>query len=57
MIIQVYSFRALSDKTLSVLATELTKSLTVLEAIYWIDSSWKATSPETIFKCFREASI
>ena len=33
-------------------ATEVTKSVTVLNAITWIDKAWKAVQPMTVTKCF-----
>ena len=33
--------------------TELTKLITVLQAIYWIDRAWGDTKESTIQKCFR----
>ena len=38
-------------------APELMKKTDVLQAIYWIDRSWKDTSAETIQKCFRKCGV
>lgn len=35
-------------------ATELCKSITVLDAIRWIDRAWGETTETTIVKCFRD---
>ena len=37
--------------------TELTKALTVLDAVHWISTSWKATKPSTVTKCFGDSGI
>jgi hypothetical protein len=36
--------------------TELTKQLSVLEAINWIDKSWNDTNASTVVKCFHDAN-
>ena len=38
-------------------ASEVTKSLTILNAIRWVAEAWKAVLPETVQKCFRKAGI
>ena len=37
--------------------TELTKLITVLQAIYWIDRAWGDTKESTIQKCFRRCGF
>lgn len=37
--------------------TELTKKLSVLDAVFWISKAWDETKPETISKCFRDAGF
>jgi hypothetical protein len=34
-------------------ASQLAKSITVLDAIYWIDNAWADTKPSTITSCFK----
>jgi len=34
-------------------ATQLCKSITVLDAVYWINNAWNETSQVSIVKCFR----
>ena len=38
-------------------ATEVTKSLTILNAIRWVAESWSRVTPDTIQKCFRKAGF
>jgi hypothetical protein len=35
----------------------LTKGITVLDAVLWIDISWKETKDSTIISCFRIAGF
>jgi len=38
-------------------ASEVTKKITVLQAIRWIGEAWKKVSPYTIRKCFRLSGV
>jgi transposase len=38
-------------------ASELTKAITVLDAIRWVSVAWKAVSPITVEKCFRQCGV
>ncbi|MGH0131799.1 UNVERIFIED_CONTAM: hypothetical protein FKN15_059901 [Acipenser sinensis] len=38
-------------------ATELSKSITVLDAIYWIEQAWSQVKDSTITKCFAKAGL
>ena len=38
-------------------ASEITKSVSILQAIRWIAQAWEAVQPETVKKCFRKAGI
>ena len=38
-------------------ASEVNKSVNVLQAIRWVAQTWKAVKDETISKCFRKAGV
>jgi hypothetical protein len=38
-------------------ATDLAKSITVLDAIHWMKLAWNQVKPETIKKCFKNCGI
>ena len=38
-------------------ATEVAKSVTILQAIRWIAQAWDSVNPEVVQKCFRNAGI
>ena len=40
-----------------VTVTELTKQISVLDAINWINKSWNDTNASTVVKCFRDAGF
>ena len=42
-----------TDKT----GTDILKQISVLDAIYWINSSWKETEPATIQKRFKKCGL
>ena len=47
----------LSKIDASEMASEFTKSVSILHAIRWIAQAWEADQPETVKKCFRKAGI
>ena len=38
-------------------ASEVAKTITILDAIRWISKAWRDVKPETISKCFRRAGV
>ncbi len=38
-------------------ASDITKTVDVLDAISWLSNAWKAVSPDTIRKCFANAGF
>ena len=38
-------------------ATEVSNSITILQAIYWISEAWRSVDSEVIKKCFRKSGI
>jgi hypothetical protein len=38
-------------------ATEFSRSVTVLDAIWWVHGAWAEVSPQTIAKCFRHSGF
>jgi hypothetical protein len=46
-----------SDLITKIDNVSLTKGITVLDAVLWIDISWKETKDSTIINCFRIAGF
>jgi hypothetical protein len=54
---EMTKFKTLSKSKHGFLFFSLTKGITVLAAVLWIDISWKATKDSTMISCFRIAGF
>ncbi len=45
------------DRTLSLTGPQILRGINILQAIYWVNSSWKETQPDTITKCFKRCGF